>query len=60
MIKSGFLRRSSQIVKHSRFLRNLKVLPMFPEVADDVPDMEGTYQMDGNLEEMDEEEEEEQ
>ena len=42
MIKSGFLRRSSQIVKHSRFLRNLKVLPMFPEVADDVPDMEGT------------------
>ena len=33
MIKSGFLRRASSIVKHSRFLRNLRVLPLFPEVA---------------------------
>jgi hypothetical protein len=33
MIKSGFLRRASSIVKHSRFLRNLRVLPLFPEVV---------------------------
>ena len=59
MIKSGYLRRASQIVKHSRFLRNLKVSPMLPEVG--LPQqMEGMAgEMDGmngegDFEEMDE------
>ena len=56
MVKSGYLRRASQIVKHSRFLRNLKVHPMMHEVG--VPEQmdEGMGGgMDGEpMEEMDE------
>ena len=53
--KGRTLKRASTILHHSRFLRNLEVLPLPPMLSEPVT-MEGTQQIEGmDGEEMEEE-----
>ena len=43
-VKKGTLKRTTQLVKHSRFLNNLRVYPVFPpepEPEEEKPEGEG-------------------
>ncbi len=60
LAKGRTLKRGSTLLKHSRFMRNLEVLPLLPVPGDPNEhhqmDMEGMeYDMDEDFEEMDEE-----
>lgn len=51
-IKRKTLKRGSSIVKHSRFLRNLEVFPVFPPEPEPIVPVE---ELEANLENEDQE-----
>ena len=53
-VKRRTLKRRSTIVKHSRFLRNMEVLPIFPKEPEPIKEVSG------EIKEGEEEEEEQE
>jgi len=41
LVKGRTLKRASTLLKHSRFLKNLRVVPVFPPEPEPVPEEEG-------------------
>ncbi len=52
-IKKKTLKRSSTIVKHSRFLKNLEVMPIFPPEPEPVKEQEGEEEGEDDVSEQD-------
>ena len=46
-VKGQTLKRASQVVKHSRFLKNLQVFPLGPQEDDSLASPNPNYEMDG-------------